>query len=259
MEEKRKLRRRVWGALIASDTGRFPGVEGRIPNFRGAEDACRALAELPAWRKARIVKANPDLPQRTARHLALKDGKRLYIAVPRLAAEAPFLELDPARLDEASLWQASSIRGAQELGRPVTLAEMEPIDLVLCGAVAVAPDGARLGKGGGYSDLEFALLRESELVGARTPVVSLVHALQVLADGEIPMLAHDVPLDGYATPEGMVRCARTHRRPRGVILDELGEERRAAIPALADRTAGAHAPEKARQPAGARRRSEGGT
>jgi 5-formyltetrahydrofolate cyclo-ligase len=36
------------------------------------------------------VKANPDSPQLPVRQRALEDGKTVYMAVPRLAADAPF-------------------------------------------------------------------------------------------------------------------------------------------------------------------------
>jgi hypothetical protein len=77
---------------------RFPGAKGRIPNFAGASAAAARLASLPAWRAARVVKANPDAPQLLVRAQALADGKLLYMAVPRLADERPFILLDPGRL-----------------------------------------------------------------------------------------------------------------------------------------------------------------
>jgi 5-formyltetrahydrofolate cyclo-ligase len=41
--------------------------------------------------------------------------------------------------------------------------------------VAVNRQGARVGKGGGFSDLEFALLVEAGLVGTDTVVATTVH------------------------------------------------------------------------------------
>ena len=183
--------------------------------------------------RASVLKCNPDLPQRPVRHRALKEGKRVYLAVPRLAEKKPFLLLDPARLDPQDLWKASSIVGAFELGRPVTLKQLEPIDLIVTGCVAVASDGARLGKGGGYSDLEYALLREVNKIGPRTPIVTTVHPTQVLRKGRIPMGRHDVSLDLFATPKKVVKCAREYRRPAGILWKDLDAAKRAAIPALA--------------------------
>ena len=162
---KQAVRELAWPRLQEAGAARFPGARSRIPNFTGAEAAAELLAAQPEWRAARVVKANPDLPQLPARALALADGKRLYMAVPRLAAERPFLLLDPASLDVPPR-RAASIAGAARHGRPVAIEEMERIDLVVCGTVAVNRDGVRVGKGGGFSDLEFGLLVEAGLVDA---------------------------------------------------------------------------------------------
>ena len=57
------------------------------------------------------MKANPDSPQWPVRQRALEDGKRIFMAVPRLADPDPFFLLDPERL-AASPRDASSIEGA---------------------------------------------------------------------------------------------------------------------------------------------------
>ena len=103
---------------------------------------------------------------------------------------------------------------------------------MVAGSVAVNESGARLGKGGGYSDLEFALARSLGLVDDDTPVVTTVHELQVLA-AAIPMTAHDVPLDVVVTPERVIRVRRRHRRPAAIIWKELSAEQLAQMPALA--------------------------
>ena len=66
-----------------------------------------------------------------------------------------------------------------------------PVDLVVTGCVAVGEDGARLGKGGGFSDLEFALAAAAGLVDERTVVVTTVHDVQVQPEGIDPDGAHD--------------------------------------------------------------------
>lgn len=231
--DKKELRRRTWQALRAAGAARFPGAAGRIPNFTGAEAAAERLAREEAWQAARVVKCNPDLPQRPVRHRALLEGKRLYLAVPRLAEAKPFLRLDPASLPARELWRASSIAGAFELGTPVGLEQMEPIHLIVVGSVAASADGSRLGKGGGYADLEIALLREHGLVGPRTPVVTTIHRTQLVRSGTIPMEDHDVPLDLAVLPDRVVRCRRGPRKPTGVLWELLPAEKVAAIPVLA--------------------------
>ena len=76
--------------------------------------------------------------------------------------------------------------GASRSARRVAVAELEPVDLVVTGCVAVGADGARLGKGGGFADLEFALATAAGLIGPATLVVTTVHELQVRPAGADP-------------------------------------------------------------------------
>ncbi len=167
------------------------------------------------------------------RYAALKAGKVVYQAVPRLQRRKPFIELDPTKLEKSSLWHASSIRGAFAQGRAVAIAEMSPIDVIVAGSVAVSRDGTRLGKGGGYSDLEYALCREAGLTTVDTPIVTTVHPLQVVPEGEIHMTPHDISLNWFATPEEVVETPSSHPRPQGILWEELGEKL-AEIPVLQD-------------------------
>lgn len=228
---KQEARERVWRALEIHGAARFPGARGRIPNFAGAERAALHLGDLPQWKRAKVVKINPDAPQLPVRRMALREGKVVYMAVPRLRAEACFLELDPARLGGDGA-RAASIRGAATCGRAVGLDEMRPIDLIVCGSVAVNGRGARAGKGGGYSDLEYGLLRERGAVTAATSIVTSVHRLQVLPHA-IEMLPHDIPLDWIVMPEGPLRCGPSFERPRGIYWEYLDDDKVAAIPVLA--------------------------
>jgi 5-formyltetrahydrofolate cyclo-ligase len=232
--DKQVVRERAWAALREAGAQRFPGVEGRIPNFTGAEAAAGLLAETDVWHRARVLKCNPDSPQLPVRARALADGKTLYMAVPRLAEERPFWRLDPDTLTVAPR-AAASIRGATTHGVPVALDEMEHVDLVVCGSVAVERSGARLGKGGGYSDLEFAIGVEAGLIDRDTVIVSTVHPSQVLADGTIPLTGHDFPIDGFVTPDEVVWTRTALDRPRGILTDHLDDGRRSAIPVLHDR------------------------
>jgi 5-formyltetrahydrofolate cyclo-ligase len=232
LDAKAALREEVGGALTAAGAARFPGADGRIPNFTGAEAAAERLRGTDAWEAARTVKANPDSPQWPVRQRALEDGKVVYMAVPRLADSQPFFLLDPARL-AASPRAASSIKGASRSARPVDLDELEPVDLVVAGCVAVGEDGARLGKGGGFSDLEFALASEAGLIGPDTVVVTTVHELQVRPAGTIPVSGHDVYVDVVVTPDRIIYCRPpARRRAAGVRWDELTAEKIQAIPLL---------------------------
>ncbi|NIQ37271.1 MAG: 5-formyltetrahydrofolate cyclo-ligase [Proteobacteria bacterium] len=228
---KKALREKIWGTLTANGVACFPGAFGRIPNFKGAQTAARHLTAVPMWGKARTLKCNPDSPQRYVRYAALKAGKVIYMAVPRLRSQEPFIELDPTGLDSVALWQASSIRGAFTLGKPVALQAMSTIDLIVAGSVAVSRDGSRLGKGGGYSDLEYALAREVDLIVEETPIVTTIHPLQIVPNGDIEMRDHDISLGWVATPEKVFQTDSPHLQPTGILWDEL-DKRLEKIPVL---------------------------
>jgi 5-formyltetrahydrofolate cyclo-ligase len=233
MRTKDEIRDDVWELLTTNKVARFPGAKGRIPNFTGAETCANRLAETTYWKAARVLKINPDSPQRAIRQRALAEGKIIYMAVPRLRSEQPFIELDPKKLT-CSPYAASSIKGAGQHGRPVTLEEVRKIDLVVCGSVAVNRHGARVGKGGGYSDLEFALLTEQKKIGAHTPIVTSVHPLQIV-DEKIPMTQHDIPLTAIVTPEEVIETKSSFARPKGIYWSMLSQEKMDDIPVLNQR------------------------
>jgi 5-formyltetrahydrofolate cyclo-ligase len=230
MRSKGEIRENVWQLLQNEKVARFPGAKGRIPNFIGAEACAKRLADAPYWKAAKVLKVNPDSPQRALRHKALDAGKIVYMAVPRLRSDKPFIELDPEKL-KCSPYVASSIKGAAQHGRPVSLAEMKEIDLVICGSVAVNRQGARVGKGGGYSDLEFALLTEKNKISAKTPIVTSVHPLQII-DEEIPMTEHDIPLSAIVTPNEVIETKSLFCRPEGIYWNLLPREKIDEIPVL---------------------------
>jgi 5-formyltetrahydrofolate cyclo-ligase len=236
---KAALREQVWAAMSAARVARFPGAAGRIPNFTGAEAAAQRLRDLPEWRRARTLKANPDSAQLPVRQRALEDGKTVYMAVPRLAGPEPFFALDPDHLSDSPR-KAASISGATRSARRVALSGLAPVDLVVMGCVAVGEDGARLGKGGGFADLEFALAGAAGLIGPGTVAVTTVHELQLQPAGTIPLAEHDVPVDLVITPDRVIDC-RGRRGPRpaaGIRWPELTPEKIAAIPLLAAQHAG---------------------
>ena len=228
---KAELRERVWSLLVQRGVARFPlPVRGRIPNFAGAQLAARRLAGLREYERAELVFCNPDSPQRPVRELVLRDGKTLVMATPRL--RRGLLLLEPSRLPSWALRKASTIRGAFRFGRPVEPWEVQ-VDLKVVGSVAVTPDGGRLGKGHGYSDLEYAILVECGSMGPETSVATTVHDVQVLPRGSTPMTEHDVPVDVIATPTRVIRTNTRHPRPKGLDWALITEDMVREMPILA--------------------------
>ncbi|MFP3899387.1 MAG: 5-formyltetrahydrofolate cyclo-ligase [Acidimicrobiia bacterium] len=227
--DKQAWRERVWAAMTEARVARFPGARGRIPNFTGAERAAARLAGTGAWERAAALKANPDLPQLPVRAAALTDGKLVVMAVPRLRTPEPFLLLDPDLLEVAPR-RAASIGGAGEHGRPLAVEAVPRLDLVVCGSVCVNRGGARIGKGGGFSDLELALGTEAGWIDEETTIVTTVHPLQVV-DDDLPETDHDFRVDLVVTPDEVISCPGAHRPP-GILWDHLDRDKIDAVPAL---------------------------
>ena len=232
-EAKQALRTQVWD-LLERERAAERGVHGRIPAFTGAHAAAARLAGLAAWRTAQVIKAVPDRAQLSVRERALRDGKLVYMAVPMLADDRPFYVLDPGSLTVA-LSEAASREGAARVAPKIAVDQMRPVDMVVCGSVAVNRNGARLGKGAGYSDIEVALLQEAGLIGLRTVIVTTVHPLQVV-DEAIPETEHDFSVDLIVTASEVIECGPP-RRPNGLYWEHLTPEKIAAIPVLASRAA----------------------
>ena len=116
---KDELRSEVW-SLLKQQRASLRDPFGHIPNFVGADRAADRLASMPIWKRAKVVKCNPDAPQAPVRLRALKDGKRLYMAVPRLTKVRCFVELtaEDVRSRNIAFEQADEERG-KVTGTPV--------------------------------------------------------------------------------------------------------------------------------------------
>jgi len=230
-QAKQAIRERMW-SLLEREQVVPPGVHGRIPSFFGADRAADRLATLPVWHAARVIKAVPDTAQQPVRAQALREGMLVYMAVPKLADTLPFYVLDPAKLSVPPE-EAASKDVAAQVASKVSVELMQPVDLIVCGSVAVNRRGVRLGKGAGYSDIEVALLQEAGLIGPHTTIVTTVYSLQIV-DDELPETEHDFSVDVIVTPDEVIQCPLP-RRPNGFIWEHLSTEKIASIPVLAAR------------------------
>jgi len=123
------------------------------------------------FKKVKVIKVNPDSPQRWVRKLALERGITVITPTPRL--KGAFRKLDPAKIPPERHGEAATLQRG----------------------------GRRVGKGHGYADLEYAMLRE--VGNPAVPVATTVHPLQVLAG--FPTEAHDLSVALIATPDELIR------------------------------------------------------
>jgi len=192
---------KIWRLMEDAGITSFPRpVYHRIPNFVGAEKAAQNLRELPEYKAAKVIFCNPDSPQRPVREMALGDSKIVVMATPKL--RRGFLLLDPSTLPKNRLFEASTIHGAFKHGRFIEPSKVK-VDLFVAGSVAVSPDGGRLGKGTGYSDQEYVILKDSGGLTPEAPVITTVHDVQIVES--IPRDAWDVPVNIIVTPTRVIK------------------------------------------------------
>jgi len=229
LSEKEAIRRKIWRAMEESCFSRFPKpVFGRIPNFVGAEEAARRLVEQVEFQSAEVIKVNPDAPQSSVRLEVFSAGKMLIVPSPRL--RKGFILLDPKSIPKKSYAEASSISGSFKYGRFCSLKELPEVDLIVAGSVAVSTDGARIGKGGGYSELEYGILRELGLVEEKTPIFTTVHDAQIVDNA--PKEPHDFSVDAIMTPTRVIRIKRKNLQPRGILWEKISPDQLQDMPIL---------------------------
>lgn len=226
-ETKEQARQWVWDALQDGGCARFPfPPHGRIPNFAGAREAAERLFAEPPWRDAGAIKVNPDSPQAHVREAALTRGIRVYVPTPRLAAG--FRLLDPAQIPPDRRREAATVSSMASWSAPVSLRELPQLDAIVTGCAAVTAGGKRAGKGAGYSDLEYAMLRE--LGHHAVPVATTVHDLQVV--GDFPIERNDLPLTVICTPTRTLRVADPPPAPDCIDWSRLDDDALKAMPVL---------------------------
>lgn len=228
---KQEIREYVWSLLEKENVARFPRpIFGRIPNFEGAREAADRLRGLQLFLDAEVVKVSPDAPQRPVRENVLRQGKRLLVPTPRL--RKGFLLINPPENPTIDAGYAATISGSWKYGRPVKLNDLPEVDLIVTGSVAVSRSGVRVGKGGGYSEIEYGILRELGRVSEETRIVTTVHDLQVVDD--VPAEEHDLIVNKIVTPAKVIDTGRKRPEPKGIYWDKVTNRMLEEIPVLKD-------------------------
>ncbi len=193
---KQEVRELVWKRIEPYSL--FPPPYGRIPNFKGAFRACERLRDLEEWKNAKVVFSAPDSPLRRAREICLEDGKILVMAKPHIRG---FLIFNPVL--NACSFRAGTVRGTlkelMSLGTEIELKDLPEVDIFVQGCVAVDLRGNRIGKGKGYGDREYHMLKPKLYV-------VVCHDLQVFDDLSYLCDEHDARCDVILTPKRVIRC-----------------------------------------------------
>jgi 5-formyltetrahydrofolate cyclo-ligase len=248
--EKQNLREQVW-SLLESRRCLMPyppSCFGKIPNYRGNNYAADRVTRLREFKSAKVVKVNPSLAQMSLRLEIMKANKVLVVPSPSLAPmEGTSVEahttvfcymLDGSKMTDKEKKQAMTKKGSIRHGKALTIdwSKCCHIDVVVVGAVAVAPSGRRLGKGHGYAELEWAILYELGVVDQTTTVITTIHENQLVHDAEFSnrlQETHDLPVDIIITPRRIINVRPKLAKPAcGVIWEKLSQDQLDAISIL---------------------------
>lgn len=227
------VRRKVWDHLEDNNLVNAPRpCHYRIPNFEGAAQANDKLPAMEVFKKARTVKINPDKPQEQARFLVLESQKNLLVPTPQLRTGLLNRVLPPIDANKEQMRHCCTSQGVKENSKEIGLEDKVKIDLVVVGSVAVSRSGLRIGKGKGFADLEYAMLRTMGAIDASTPVITSVHDSQVMDIDEDLIEDHDLVVDYILTPTELIETKCSRKKPEGVIWSKLEIGKFYQIPVL---------------------------
>ncbi len=216
VDQSAKVRRLVWSRLreVARPDSRFHFDLSRfIPDFDGREEADTRLLGLAAVASAAHAFVAPDNSLESIRHRLLEAGTDLL--VPTYDLKRGLIELDAHAIPAHALGLAATLDGMERFGRRLTLDQLrrlDPVDVVISGAVAATEQGVHFGSGAGNVDLEWALLRHIGLADAATPIIISIHDCQLL-DADIPPGPRDVVADVVVTPTRLIETDHDFPKP----------------------------------------------
>jgi 5-formyltetrahydrofolate cyclo-ligase len=228
------VRERIWSRLrdVALPDSRFHlDFAEVIPDFQGSEAATGRLAELPLYESGSYAFITPDNCLVELRRRMLLAGKSMLVST--YGIYRGFVLLEPGMVPKGQELFAAWLDGLEHFGRPITLAEIGTrgrFDFMVTGASAVSREGVRFGKGHGFFDLEWGMFTEMGVVDETTPVVAVVHDVQVVEERLEPGPT-DITVDWIATPGALHRVERGPR-PHGVHWELLSPAQIAATPPL---------------------------
>ena len=202
--------------------------ESERPAVPPSSDVDIAVRPTPGYRPSVRDKARLAAELEMAEDEASAEDERERLYRDRIQRRRDPERADPATIPAENLESAAALSNMDRWAEPVALRALPQIDGIVTGSVAVTQGGRRCGKGEGYSDLEYALLRE--LGHDPVPVGTTVHPIQVV--DQIPTDAHDLPLACVVTPDETIRVNDPPEPPSGIDWNALTDEDLEEMPVL---------------------------
>lgn len=238
--DRDRMRREVWKQLrkVAYPDSRFAWDFGSyIPDHEGSEEVAERILGLAERRELDRFLTTPDNNLNAFRERMIEE-ERAFV-MPTYGILRGFVRLQPKQVPAGKADFASTLDGMNRFATPVPLdrlAEDHPgFDCLVTGASFITRDGLRMGKGHGYFDLEWAMLREVGLVDESTLVLAAGHEVQVVAPrDELGSIAdsHDTIVDYIVTPENLYEVEDPPPKPEGIFWERLSRKRVEKIPPL---------------------------
>ncbi|MEO6580408.1 MAG: 5-formyltetrahydrofolate cyclo-ligase, partial [Sphingomicrobium sp.] len=191
-----------------------------VPSPPLPANEAKAALRVEVRRRRRLFVAGLSQVERDDLQASLGDALQLFIAPGTSVAayHAVGSEIDPAAVLRLAMERGCTAalpafeqadgpmlfrlgvaveNGPHGIPQPPRQAKVIIPDLLLVPLLAVDCHGMRLGQGGGHYDRALPALRD-----AGATIIGVGWAMQMI-DGKLPADPWDVPLDGFASPEGV--------------------------------------------------------
>ncbi len=234
-QEKQQIRLKVWQKLknVALPDSRFHlNFEEYIPDFKDSSEACNQIVKSKEYKKSKFLFITPDNCLTTTREQAIKDGKNIIVST--YGIYRGFILITKNMINKGDEVFASTLDGLEYFGKSISLNEIKnfgKIDLMLTGASAVSKNGVRFGKGHGFFDLEWGMFADLKIVDENTPIIAVVHDVQVV-DFDLEPSNTDIIVDWIITNKQKLSTNRKKNRPSGIYWDLLEKGMLEATPPL---------------------------
>jgi len=234
-QEKQQIRLKVWQKLknVALPDSRFHlNFEEYIPDFKDSSEACKQIIKSKEYKKSKFLFITPDNCLTTTREQAIKDGKNIIVST--YGIYRGFILITKNMINKGDEVFASTLDGLEHFGKNISLDEIKKIgkiDLMLTGASAVSKNGVRFGKGHGFFDLEWGMFADLKIVDENTPIIAVVHDVQVV-DFDLEPSNTDIIVDWIITNNQKLSTNRKKNRPSGIYWNLLEKGMLEATPPL---------------------------
>ena len=174
---------------------RMAFVRALPSSARAAMERALAAVLAPEWRRARVIGSYQPMKDEIDPTVALAEA----VAAGCATALPAFVERDsPMRFHAGPATE----RGPWGILQPALDKPLLSPDLLIVPVMAVDRRGNRVGQGQGHYDRALAALREAGLVR----LIGIGWPLQLI-DTPLTPDAWDIPLDAFASPNGMMEFA----------------------------------------------------